>query len=256
VSGCHHIACAVQWAVDATPCRLAEPLEFVAQEVLSAVWLAFVLHVFRCLPYFCTTLVDMEVRVRAGMGEHGANVPRRATGPGRHCHHVLMVIGPCYITAMVVCVFERVQWRWARNSSLARAYTRAGSSRRRARAACSGSPASAPGNEQRRFSNSNTDQRRFGLRRLATNSDAGGLATRTERYRSWACKHQTISAVCSARTRCYKPTLEQSTPSVRHAGCGAPLQVLPLVPQVLPQVLPLVRSGGGGAPRGACGRPW
>ena len=38
---------------------------------------------------------------------------------GRVCHYVLIFICTCSITAMVVCIFEHVQWRWELNDRLA-----------------------------------------------------------------------------------------------------------------------------------------
>ena len=40
--------------------------------------------------------------------------------PGRVCHSVPTLICTCSITAMIVCVFEHAQWRWALNDRLAR----------------------------------------------------------------------------------------------------------------------------------------
>jgi hypothetical protein len=40
--------------------------------------------------------------------------------PGRVCHSVLVFISTCSITAVVVCVFSHVQWRFVLNDRPAR----------------------------------------------------------------------------------------------------------------------------------------
>ena len=47
------------------------------------------------------------------------NYAQGYTSPGRVCYYVLIFICTCSITAMIACICEHVQWRWALNDRLA-----------------------------------------------------------------------------------------------------------------------------------------